>query len=230
MTSAERIDQAARALGLAFCDPSLLERALTHPSWSEEHGGGDYERLEFLGDSVLGLVTAEYLHQTFPDASEGELSRMRSGLVRTRALAEAARRLRVGEFVLLGRGAAQDREGERPSVLEAVFEAIVGAVYLDGGLEAARAFALAALLVHVDLDVLAGETEDPKSRLQHVAQARGLDLPVYRPTGQEGPPHGRTFHVEVLLGGEVAGAGSGLSKRAAAQAAAADALSSLGGS
>jgi ribonuclease-3 len=227
MTSTEHSERAAEALGLSFADLGLLERALTHPSWSEEHGGGHYERLEFLGDSVLGLIVSEHLHQTFPELAEGDLSRMKSALVRTRALSDAARELGIGQFIRLGRGAAQDREGERPSVLEAVFEAIVGAVYLDSGVETARSFALGVLLETVDLRELAVEADDPKTQLQHLVQARGLGLPLYRSTGHDGPPHGRTFHVEVLLASEVVGSGSGPSKQAAGQAAAAAALAVL---
>lgn len=217
----------AKKLGLTFRDPELLARALTHPSWSEEHGGGDYERLEFLGDSVLGLVVAEYLHERFPESPEGELSRMKSALVRTRSLASAARSLGVAAHIRVGRGAEQGGERERASVLEAVFEALVAAIYLDGGADAARAFIIRALGEQLESANLLEDFGDAKGELQELTQGRGLALPAYRITGREGPVHAPCFAAEVEVDGVVAGQGSGRSKQAAEQAAAAQALNTL---
>jgi ribonuclease-3 len=227
MTPSEHVDQAAEALGLEFADPALLAAALTHPSWAAEHGGDDYQRLEFLGDAVLGMIVSEAVFEAFPDVAEGDLTRMRISVVRSGALARAARAMGIGPLIRVGVGAARGRDQERASVLEAVMESVVGAVYVDGGLEAARAFVKRALAVMLDPSVLVEQVSDAKSRLQEHTQAHGLGLPRYVASGHEGPEHERTFFVEVLLGEEVVGSGSGHSKQSAAQAAAADALAAL---
>ena len=211
-----------------MADETLFVRALTHPSWSAENGGDDYERLEFLGDSVLGLVVAEHLHQAFPDRPEGDLTRMRTSVVRGGALAEAARDLGLAGLVRLGKGAARAEEGDRSSVLEAVFEALVGAVYLDSGLDAARRFVLGALSERLEESALVDAVTDAKTRLQELTQGEGRGLPSYRVVSEAGPPHHRTFEVEAVLGDRVLGRGSGASKQAASQAAAAEALETLG--
>lgn len=217
----------AARLDLTFLDPALFLRAVTHSSYVAEHDGDDYERLEFLGDSVLSLVVSEHLHETFPDLPEGDLTRMRTSVVRGGALAAAAREIGVPGLVRLGRGALRAGDRDRSSVLEAVFEAIVGAVYLDGGIEAARRFVLGALASRLRSDVLVAQITDPKTRLQEATQARGLGLPSYRVVTQEGPAHERHFVIEAELDGRVLGRGTGASKQAAAQAAAAEALSTF---
>lgn len=227
MTSPGHTDPAAEALGLSFADPSLLTAALTHPSWTTEHGGEDYQRLEFLGDAVLALIVSERLFATFPDLPVGDLTRMRISVVRGGALARGARAVGLAPLIRLGKGAARGRDHERLSVLEAVMESVIGAVYLDGGLAAARAFVERALAVMLDPRTLLEQVSDAKSRLQEHTQAHDLGLPCYRSTGHEGPDHEPTFFVEVLLGEEVVGRGSGPSKQAAGQAAAADALAAL---
>ncbi len=227
MTPGDDTASAARSLGLTFNDPDLLAAALTHPSWSAEHGGPDYQRLEFLGDSVLGVLVADIVYRRFPDLAEGDLSRMKMSVVRMGTLARAARDMGLAEHIRLGKGARQGGEHERPSVLEAVMEAVIGAVYLDGGLEAAREFVDRALAGGLDPAALLEQIADSKSRLQEHTQAKGLGLPEYRTTGHEGPDHARTFFVEVSLDGVVIGRGSGASKRLAAQEAAAEALSAL---
>jgi len=219
--------ESAAALGLSFADESLFVRALTHPSWTAEMGGDDYERLEFLGDSVLGLVVSEHLHEMFPDLPEGELTRMRTSVVRGGALADAARRLGVGHLIRLGKGAAKAGEQDRPSVLEAVFEALVAAVYQDAGLDAARAFVLQSLEPRLKPEALMAAITDAKTRLQELTQARGLGLPRYEVLSSDGPPHERTFRVAAVLEGRTLGSGSGASKQAASQAAAAEALLAL---
>jgi ribonuclease-3 len=217
----------AAQLGLTFRDPDLFLRAITHPSFTAEHGGQDYERLEFLGDSVLGLVVSEFLHERFPQHPEGELTRMRTSVVRSGALAAAAREIGVADLVRLGRGAARAGDMGRASVLEAVFESITAAVYLDSGIEAARSFVVTALASRLRDDVLVAEVTDPKTRLQEATQARGLGLPAYHVISEDGPAHERRFVVEAELDGRVLGRGAGATKQAAAQAAAAEALRSF---
>lgn len=221
-------DEGARALAaslsLHFEDIDLLQRALTHPSWCAEHGGEDYQRLEFLGDSVLGYVVAQLLYRRFPQMHEGDLTRMKNALVRGRVLAEVAGDIGAVDAIRLGEGSNRTGVRGRPSVREAVFEAIVGAVYLDQGMDAAEAFVERALGARIDCDALLAATDDPKTHLQEVVQARGLGLPVYRIVSREGPAHAPTFTAEVSIGDRLTGAGAGPSKQAAEQAAAGDAL------
>lgn len=212
----------AASTGLEFGDPGLLETALTHPSYVSGVSGGGYQRLEFLGDSVVGLVVADFLYRRHPDRPEGDLTRMKIEAVRSRALAAAAQELDLGSFLVMGKG-SQDNS-TRPSVLEAGFEALVGAIYLDRGIDAASAFVLARLGERLGAAAL---DEDPKTLLQEAAHARGLGQPVYRITGQSGPDHDRRFTAEVEVAGEVAGAGEGVSKQAAQKDAARRALESL---
>jgi ribonuclease-3 len=215
------LEFAART-GLAFRDPSLLQLALTHPSHVEGVSGGGYQRLEFLGDSVVGLVVADSLYRSHPDRPEGDLSRMKVEIVRSRALATAAGEMGLGSALVMGRGAEGARD--KPSVLEAAFEALVGAIYLDQGIEAARGFVAA----HLERQLCAAALdEDPKSQLQEVTQADGLGRPVYRITGQMGPDHDRRFSAEVMVGERVTGRGEGLSKQAAEKDAAREALAVL---
>jgi ribonuclease-3 len=220
--SASDLTSVQERLGVTFGDPSLLQRALTHPSWSEECGGPNYERLEFLGDSILGFIVADHLHGRFPDRPEGDLTRMKWALVSGTSLAAVGRELGLDAAVRMGRGAS--RETVRDSVVEASFEAVVGAFYLDAGLEAARGLVLRALGERIGSDALAAIENDPKSALQELAQARGLGLPRYRLVSSEGPAHEPIFVVEVALGEEVLASGEGTSKQAAERAAALAAL------
>ncbi len=206
--------------------PHLTE-ALTHPSYANEQKRGaraDYQRLEFLGDAVIQLCVSEALMGSYPEAREGELSLQRSLIVSTEALASFARGLCLGDSLLLGRGA--DAAGERlqPSVLADALEAVVGAVYLDVGVDAARA------IVAELMESTRGKapTRDPKSELQERVQALGGASPRYRVIGSEGPDHGREFEVEVEALGRVLGRGRGRSKKAAEQEAARVGLSALG--
>lgn len=223
------LDSAQQAVGHRFADPSLLERAFTHPSWAAEHGGGDYERLEFLGDSVLGFVVAAHLLRAFPERPEGELTRMKSSIVRGGVLAQAAREIGVATLVRTGRGASRGGDAARASVLEAVMEAVIGALFLDGGLDVAAAFVERALAGPLDALGEASPVDDARSRLQELTQANGSGLPVYRTVAVSGPDHAREYVIEVDVAGVLAGRGAGHSKRAAAQAAAADALESVAG-
>jgi ribonuclease-3 len=212
-------------LGHRFRDGSLLRAALTHPSWAVEHGGTDNERLEFLGDSVLSFVVAEYLYVIFPDVPEGVLTKMKVALTSGRTLSEVARGSRLQGALRLGRGATRD--ADRDSVLENTFEAVVGAIYLDAGIAAVRGIVLRALADRVDPDALLGTVADSKTRLQELTQSRGLGLPVYDIVDQSGPPHEPIFTATVHVAGALSGSGCGATKQAAEQAAAEAAIGSL---
>lgn len=218
-----------RTLGYRFRDNSLLLQALTHPSHGHEQGGeGDYQRLEFLGDAVLGMVLAEDLYRRFPAHDEGMLSRIRSQVVNQETLAAIARGIGVGGHIRLGRGEEQSAGRDKDSILADVLEALFAALYLDGGLEAARS-----LIVGLFGRVLDGQASlrinDAKSELQELLSARRMPNPRYHLAAESGPPHDRLFRFQVLVDGVVAGEGEGRSKKAAQQAAATEALERLGG-
>jgi ribonuclease-3 len=219
-----------RRLGHRFRRPDLLELALTHRSYANERGGDEhYERLEYLGDAVLGMVTAEWLYRSQPELPEGELSRLKAQLVSRGALARHAEAIDLGAALRLGVGEERSGGRTKPSLLADSLEAVFGAVYLDAGLPAA------ARVIHLMLAPMleAGEGRsqllgaDAKTRLQEIAQARGWELPQYRHTGATGPDHSRLYRVECWLAGRPAGAGEGSTKKLAEQRAAADALAKL---
>lgn len=214
------------ALGEAV-DPALLDLALTHRSYAFEQGGlPTNERLEFLGDSVLGLVVTEELYATHPDRAEGDLARMRASVVNARSLAEVARSLGVGPCIRLGRGEFSSGGDDKPSILADTMEAIIGAVYLDRGMDVARPLVLR---LFGPLMVRAGKLGaglDWKTSLQEAASNRSLGAPEYRITA-DGPDHARVFHADVVFGGEVWGTGSGSAKKHAEQAAAEQAYERL---
>jgi ribonuclease-3 len=219
-----------RTLGYVFRDASLLQSALVHTSYVNERPGrglGSNERLEFLGDAVLGIVVAHRLFVLRPESAEGELTLLRAWLVRQSTLARWARQVDLGPHLMLGRGEARGGGRERPALLARGFEAVIGAVYLDGGLDAASSV----LLPFVDNEVQTGfspqRVVDAKSRLQQVTQARFESTPVYKLVDHTGPGHAPLFVVEVRAGAEINARGSGRSKRAAQQAAAHAALQML---
>lgn len=214
-------------LEIDITDHSLLQRALTHRSFlneSQEEGLEDNERLEFLGDAVLDFVVGAYLYERFPNMDEGELTALRAALVRTRTLAGFARQLDLGRGLRLGLGEAGSGGRDRTPTLCAAFEAVVGAVYLDQGLNAVQK--LMARLMEPALQEILEKSlhKDAKSEFQVWAQGERNITPSYQVVGEEGPDHAKTFTVRVLLGAEVWGEGQGRSKQAAAQAAAADAI------
>ena len=222
----------ARALGYSFSDPALLQAALIHTSYVNERPGRGLEsneRLEFLGDAVLGVVVAHRLYEVRPESAEGELTVLRAWLVRQSTLARWGRQLALGPHLLLGRGEARGGGRDRPALLSRGFEAVIGAIYLDGGLGAARQVLLA--LIDQEIQAQAGfspqKVVDAKSRLQQVTQARFESTPVYNLVDHSGPGHAPVFVVEVKAGPEVNARGSGHSKRAAQQAAAHAALQQL---
>jgi ribonuclease III len=216
-------------LGHHFRDRTLLDPALTHTSWLNEaalSGRADNERLEFLGDAVLALVTSDLLMAQLPDAPEGELSRARAALVSEGGLARAAALLDLVRFVLLGRGEEKTGGRTRPSILANALEALVGAVYLDGGLEAARG--IAARLFQPELRDLPRHARlDFKSRLQERAQALWQVPPVYEVVGVSGPDHDKRFEVALSIAGRGWGRATGRSKKEAEQSAAAAALEAI---
>ena len=217
------LDELAREAGVAFADPALLQRALTHRSYINEHPSAveDNERLEFLGDACLDMTSAAWLYQRFPELDEGELTRLRSSLVRTEQLAEFARELGLGEVVMLGKGEAASGGRDRIALLCDVFEAFVGAIYLDGGHEAVEKFMEARFDRAVTRALDDGSLIDPRSRLQIWAQAELNATPRYTTVDSHGPDHAREFVVEVEVGEALRSRGQGRSKQEAAQDAAA---------
>jgi ribonuclease-3 len=221
------VQSLSRTLDYSFRDASLLQSALVHTSYVNERPGRaleSNERLEFLGDAVLGVVVAHRLYELRPESPEGELTVLRAWLVRQSTLARWARQLGLGPHLMLGRGEARGGGRDRPALLSRGFEAVIGAVYLDGGLDGARAV----LLPFVDNELQTGfspqRVVDAKSRLQQVTQARFESTPVYNLVDHSGPGHAPVFVVEVKAGPEILARGSGHSKRAAQQAAAHAAL------
>jgi ribonuclease-3 len=203
-----------------------FEEALTHPSFANESGTPDNQRLEFLGDAVLGLCVSELLTETHPDADEGRLTRMRSALVNAEALARWARTEQIGACLALGKGAQAGSEREQTNVLADAVEALVAAVYASHGLDGARALVRAVVSEPLALaERLA--VRDPKSALQEKVQASGMPAPWYRVVGTRGPQHDQVFEVEVLVADDVRGRGEGRSKRLAERAAALSALDAI---
>lgn len=222
-------EQLESVLDVHFQDPKLLQLALTHRSYIYEISGAGQtsnERLEFLGDSILALISADFLYRTFPDLTEGELTDVRAVLVRTETLANFARDLQLGSFLRMGKG--EQHTGGSQRVLAASFEAILGAIYLDQGLIEVRQFLLPRLEPIANNIVKKRLFKDNKSLFQELAQAHEGITPSYRLVGQEGPSHNREFTVEVLLGDQVAGQGQGRNKQTAEQEAAQVALQSRG--
>ena len=218
-----------RRLGHTFADPSLLRLALVHRSWQAENAEPDSnERLEFLGDAVVGFVVAEAAYHRLPDDPESRLSDLRQAVVNTQALAERARSIGLGDFVLLGVGEAAGGGRDKESILGDAFEAIIGAVFLDGGLDTARGFVHRMLNDEIERTIPVLDTIDAKTALQELCARRGSTPPNYSTEG-EGPDHERVFTATVVIDGQVAGAGTGRTKKAAEQVAARVALRSLDG-
>lgn len=214
-------------IGHTFVNPDLLDLALRHRSWCSENGGVESnERLEFLGDAVLGVVVTDHLFRRAPDRSEGVLARNRSELVSSTALARFARALDLGDSLQLGKGESATGGREKSSILADALEAVIGAVFLDAGLSAAEAVILRVVGQQLDT-VLAGDlTTDYKSQLQELSARDFGEVPAYR-IREEGPEHEKRFAAEVVVDGEVRGSGDGHTKKAAEQAAARRALKRL---
>jgi len=218
------------AVSLHFTDVNLLQQALTHRSYVNEHEDTnlvDNERLEFLGDAVLDFVTGDMLFRRFPDALEGELTRLRAALVRTESLAALAKLCQVGEALRMGKGEENSGGRDRLNNLCGAFEAVIGALYIDQGLEVVKAFVTPLLLRRLDVIIAEQLDKDPRSVLQERSQYQYGKTPHYRFVDSSGPEHEKAFTFEVLIGDWVAGRGVGRSKQAAAHAAAYDALSRI---
>ena len=217
-------------LGYRFRDESLLRGALYHSSYANEHRNENIvsnERLEFLGDAVLGFVSAEFLYSRFPHAPEGELTRIRAALVREESLFEVAQSLQLGECLMLGKGEESGGGRQRPSILADCTEAVFAAVYLDGGMDCARDLIHRVLLSKGDITVAESRRRDYKTELQELVQRKPHQVLRYELVGQSGPDHAKVFTVAVLLNGEPIGEGSGHSKKEAEQASARAALEKL---
>jgi ribonuclease-3 len=227
---AESAADLAERLGLHFTNLHLLVRALTHRSYVNENPNAveDNERLEFLGDAVLDFVVGAWVYNHYPEMQEGDLTRMRSALVRTDTLAMFARQLDFGAALRLGRGELASGGRQRDNLLCATFEAVIGAMYLDAGVPAVETFVEPLLIDASDKVISHVERYDPKSTLQEWAQSNKLGTPRYTTVASSGPDHARVFTVEVQVNGKIFGRGKGTSKQVAAQAAAQVALESLG--
>ena len=226
----EPAGELAARLGLPATDRALLERALIHGSFTNEHPeepGGSNERLEFLGDAVVSLVISEALFERHPDEDEGALTARRAALVSTRALARVARRLRLDELIVLGQGAERTGERSRASVQAATFEAVTAAVYLSQGFEATRQW-LTSLFEHeLDEQAPVARLKSPKSRLQEISYVRWGAPPTYRLVSAIGPDHAKRYVVDVVVGDGVLGRGEGGNRRDAETEAAAHAIDVL---
>ena len=214
-------------LGYRFEHPALLENALTHSSYANENkarGLQSNERLEFLGDSVLGMVVADYLYRAHPDLPEGDLTRTRAALVCEGSLAEVAQRLELGSYLKLGRGEDAGGGRTRPSIVADAVEAVLAAVYLDGGIDQARRLVRTLIL---DREVEKAVDRDYKTALQELIQRESGQVLAYRAVGERGPDHAKIFIMEVELNGRGLGVGEGRTKKEAEQMAAKAALERL---
>ena len=217
-----------KLIGYRFRDKSLLETALTHSSFANEHRCKSYERLEFLGDSVLGFVTAQYLFENFPQLPEGKLTKTRAALVCERSLCGFSKSLEVGDFLRLSHGELHSGGRERPSILADVFESTTAAIYLDSGdLEEARKFILRFIAPAAKTQSVK-PFKDYKTTLQEIVQQNPEERLEYVTTGESGPDHDKHFTVEVHLNSNVIGRGGGRSKKEAEQQAAREALQWMG--
>ncbi|MBE6960273.1 MAG: ribonuclease III [Ruminococcaceae bacterium] len=213
------------AIGYRFRNITLLQNALAHSSYANERWHNSLmsnERLEFLGDSVLGMLVADYLYRNFPNRPEGELTRMRADMVCERALAEIAQRIGLGEHLLLGRGEEQSGGRSRDSILADAVESVIAACYLDGGMDAAKQFIQKFVLERVS--IAAVHNVDYKTALQERVQQKRNQTLAYTLVGESGPDHDKHFEVELSLNGQVIGCGVGSSKKRAEQDAARVAL------
>ena len=225
------ISEVQRKLAITFHNLSLLKLALIHSSYTNENPGlspVSNERLEFLGDAVLGLVIAQKLYQDFPESTEGELTRLRSALVRREKLAQLANEIGLGKYLQLGKGEEAGGGRDKPINLAGAFESVIAAIYLDRGLETARKFIIKLFGPDIYKQAHQGAGADYKSRLQEILQSQHQITPSYQLTNATGPDHDRQFTIEVRAGETVLGHGTGKSKKAAEMAAALSALEALG--
>ena len=223
-----KLEEFQEIIGYKFNNKFLLKQALVHSSYANEKGigkKGSNERLEFLGDAVLELVSSEFLYAKYKDKSEGELSKLRASFVCEAALNFCSKQIRLGEFVLLGKGEETTGGRERPSIISDCFEALIGAIYLDGGFANAKEVILKFILNEYENKVF---FYDSKTILQEVIQSQDSKSVEYTPISEEGPDHLKKFVVAVKIDGKTIGMGEGVSKKSAEQAAAYEALKKLG--
>ena len=215
-------------IGYVFKNEQLLRQALTHSSYANEgHGVESYERLEFLGDSVLGFVTAQYLYEKDRGPDEGELTKLRAAVVCEKALCGYSKQLGIGKYMLLGRGEQQSGGTERPSILADMYEAVLAAIYLDGGMEPAEKFVLRFIIPEAESQ-RRRRFKDFKTALQEIVQQNPGERLEYVLSGASGPDHNKTFITEVHLNSNVIGVGRGRSKKESEQQAAREALKLMG--
>ena len=222
------INELEKAIGYQFRNITLLQNALSHSSYANERWHDSLksnERLEFLGDSVLGMLVAEHLYRTFPNRLEGELTRMRADMVCEKSLATVANRLDLGRHLMLGKGEESGGGRNRDSILADAVESVLAACYLDGGMDAALQFVQKFILVNVPVTKL--HNTDHKTALQELVQQKKNQVIAYHLVGESGPDHDKEFRVEVTLNGETVGFGIGSSKKRAEQAAAQAAIEKL---
>ncbi len=223
------MDELEAKIGYSFKDRALLRTALTHSSYANERHGGDcqsYERLEFLGDSILGLITAEFLYAHEPRLPEGRMTKLRAELVCESSLYRVALKLELGKHMRLGRGEEHTGGRQRPSILADMVEAIIAAMYLDSGMEQSRRFVLEMILKDAPIDE-SHTNADYKTRLQELVQRKSDQHISYTMTGESGPDHNKLFSFSVSINGVPAGEGSGRTKKEAEQMAAMKALEAL---
>ncbi len=220
--------QLEKNIGYTFKNKDLLTRALSHSSYANEKKGssGSNERLEFLGDSVLSLIVSEYIFENFPNLPEGELTKIRASLVCEGSLCAFSKELEIGDFLLLGKGEQQNGGRTRPSILADAFEAVLAAIYLDGGIEPARAHVLR--FIQRELKTQHEHFTDYKTVLQEIIQRNPEEELTYVLVGESGPDHNKTFTVDVMLNSNKIGTGTGHSKKQAEQLAAKQALELMG--
>jgi len=225
----ERFSRLESLIGYTIRNHDLFHQALLHRSFLQRgyYASRSNERLEFLGDSILNLIVAEYLYRRYPNAEEGELTKIRARLVNRKALAAYGKSIHLSEFIFMSPSAKQSVGKGYATITADTYEAVIAAIYLDGGFEAARKFVEQQLLAALKKGSVATDDENYKSMLLEYAQSRGLGVPRYAIVHEEGPDHDRTFTVDVILGNERKGSGSGKNKKEAEQAAASKALEHL---
>ena len=224
MATGHALDELEKEIGYVFQNRAVLKQALTHSSYANEQKirkNGDYERLEFLGDAVLELISSEFLFKEHPDMTEGKLTKLRSSLVCEPALAQCAKEINLGSYMLLGKGEESTGGRYRESITSDVMEALIGALYLDGGFQAARNFICKYILSDIEKRIL---FYDSKTVLQEIIQTRPNQKLVYELINEIGPDHNKEFVVEALLNGKKIGLGQGKTKKAAEQKAAYEAI------
>jgi len=227
---AELLLELSNKLGYRFKSIELLNESITHSSYANENKKKNLrynERLEFLGDSVLSIVISEYLFKRLPTVQEGDLTKIRASIVCEPSLSRSSQNMNIGKYLLLGKGEEATGGRERVSILADTFEAIIGAIYLDGGFEAARKFILHNLNHTIEEAINGRVFQDYKTHLQEIIQSENVDKVTYEVVAEEGPDHNKIFHVHVKTGNKIVGKGSGKSKKEAEQNAAKEALSEV---